>query len=417
MSEVTTPSLPVEQEQSWIAQKLEMTRQNAKRILAIGAIGIAGVSGAYMLGKNGSPHESAATAADVAQNGNPNCDDLTLENVAASYGTGKFLPAAKGGIHNANEAASYTKSLFDKNGPLSGTADRASLAVIAAAVSDAALEKQSTNNSYNYNFQFDQHVGMNKNEAEKLCKDEYRVLGETVGYDDNAIASGQQYTAFTAVKKDGQVVDLRLEHKTADKGDIEGITYAPQNTKNKDQLNGFNKVIVQEDGEIDVVGWLPTSAKKVSKHEAPAGHKRSHHKAPAGHNPSNEHAPAGSNQKRQNVNGGGHSGSGVNQKGIKRGPSPERNAGPAPGNRNHGPSKQGPTPHAAPGPHPTPGPGAGGPVPSPESQPGPAPAPSPSPSPETTPTPTPTGTTPTPTPSGGKGSEPTCTPSEYTPCS
>src|SRR5438309_2131888 len=116
--EASTATIATNQEQGWIAQKLEMTRHTALRSAAIGGVLLAGLGAAYAVGRSGSSPEGApaASAADVSSD--PNCNDLQLGNVASSYGVGKFLPAAPNGVNNANQAASYTKSLFDKNGPL-----------------------------------------------------------------------------------------------------------------------------------------------------------------------------------------------------------------------------------------------------------------------------------------------------------
>jgi len=410
-----------------MSRGLNVLRSHSRELVAAGAILPAAI-GMTACGGDKTKEAKApqGTTIDV------NCDHLTLTNSAFDYETGKFLPPAKDGIGNDNEDAAYTQSLFSAKGPLAGKADRASLAAVDAAITHPALE-QNTNVTYDIVHQFIQTMNKLDNpstgdaEAKRLCEVERVVLGSTVKFEADAITQGEEFITLASINGKSDLKGIRPEQHTA-QNTIAGATFKVRAegqtvtlAGKKVTLNGFHKVVFEEDGDIDITGV--EKAKGGNKHALqnhPSGRKPSHENAPAGHNPDHqEKAPAGSQQQQHQQQGSGQT-THPNHKGktgggtTQPGKSPEKNQGP-----NNGPTTgpvKGPNHGATTGPENTPSGGGGGGTP-PEQPEQPTPTTTPE---QPTPTTTPEQPKPTPTPTstpGNKGSEPgDCVPSEYTPC-
>jgi hypothetical protein len=412
MSEMPAAIAVEQAEQGWMTRLAESARDHSRELAAVTLTVVAALGAVACGGGKSSSGEQLSQAAAISAN----CNDLTLTNSANAFPTGKFLPAApNSAVSSSNQAADYTKSWFGKSGPLAGTADRASLAVIDAAIAAPALQGN-TNNSYSYGFQFTQEYNKlsdpnaGQAEAVKLCNDENRVIGETESYnngnpDQPAIKKGEQYTTFTAVEGSSDITGLNLEHETASH-DINGVTFEAQGGT----LHGFTEVIVEGNGTIDVKGYLPTGGKTPSQSQAPSGSHKQH-----GQNSSGSTSSAGNGGGSRTSTGNGGGGTSGTSNGTshnraespKTGPVPEHNKQGASPGPNHG---KGGNTGTRPGPLPSPNTGGGNhgttpnaPAPTPNTTPS-----TPTPPPETTPTPPPPTTTPTPTPPPTKGPEPPC---------
>jgi hypothetical protein len=434
-------AIPAPEKRGVFSRLGEMSR-NAKAGLAAGiavvgaAVSLTGIATAQSGNK-----ERASGSADRAE--------ITLSNVASTYEDANFLPADKGNINNNNDAARYTRSHFNENGPLAGTADRASIAAVHAAIVAPALEgDRATKTTASYEATFDQAMskmsGDNAEQAaDKLSKDADSVLGQTLGFDNDAIAKGEQFTQFDAVEKNGVVTDLSLERGIATKT-IGGVTYKVQNSESK--LHGFTEVVVDDEGNMYVKGYIPTGGKQKSDENSPSGKKTDKQDSPSGRTASQSsqqgggetEARQGSGEGNQTSTGRGSTGGSQGGGGkSKKGKSPESQPGPNVGQGKTGDKgpKSGGNEGAKPGPSitpngggesaPAPGPNGGGepaPAPNPTGSgdtPNPVPNPAPNPNGDggtpNTPPPTGGGDTPPNTPPPAKGAQPVAPPSKYTP--
>lgn len=335
--------------------------------------------GAYACGNKQDNNESSASLGPVSAE----CENITLTNVAfENYDNGKFLPRApKSEFTGNNSAAKYSQDLFDKDGPLAGTADAGSLAVISAAISTPALEKSSTSTDYSYTEQFSNDLSKLTSDNEKvasdfakeLCTEQVGVLGKTAGYEETAIADGEQYTEFRAINGKNSLTGLRLVRKKADRA-ISGLVYKVQNQQEgQTKLHGFTKVIVEGDGTIDILGYLPTSGKQSADRPGTSNGSKSTKGTGVGQETTG-HDGGGIKKGEQGCGDSGKTNCGGGE-GTNEG-----NEGKTPGKTKKPQSTPTPPPQRTPEPTPTPPPQQ-----TPEPTPTPSKTPEPSPTPERTP--------------------------------
>jgi hypothetical protein len=300
-------------EQSRLAQlKNTIVRSQAVKWAVGGAAGLLLIGGAYEAGQS-----SNSNAEAQGQGSTPTateyCGNITLTDSVDQLAQFKFLSSTKSGsIKSSKEAANYSQSLFDKNGPLAGEADnRASASIVDAVFVSATANKNFVNEDDMHTTFNNDMAALNRAKvgkadqadkyAKNLCEKENAVLGVTEAYEANAINVGDQIIEVIPVESKDGIKDFTLKHSSSPKT-IGGLTYRLRLNKQTVQINGkevelngsAGTITLPGDGSIYIVNSkLPTGGEKPEHNNNPAGQKPKHHKAPAGDKPNHNKTPAG----------------------------------------------------------------------------------------------------------------------------
>ncbi len=199
---------------------------------------------------------------------NGNCNNQNQINVEYSGNPDEIIPQKSNNqeiskVNDDNRAAKYLEGLFSKNGPMGKNYDPAVIATFWAligypATTDGYQTKDSilATFSSSYNQMTTNNKGFNNLSANKFCKVNETIMSQTFDYENIAIAKGNLITQIDAVTKNGKIDNIDLKSFNA-KDNISGIVFKIQN---KSALNGFIEVVIDDQGNVWVIGgFQPTS--------------------------------------------------------------------------------------------------------------------------------------------------------------
>lgn len=282
---------PVEAQAGFWDRAKERGMQGVAILVATGALALGACSG------DKEPTDTVPTSRKDAVE---QCDKFEGADAAANgskYLSEAFLP--KGKVENNKQAMEYIHELFDKNGPLAGEGDIASLAAIMAAVVEPANDGVVTDINYDYFATFQNRIAAyqgkdGQDAAAKDCKTAWDTLTQVAEYDGNWAQKGEEVTEFVAVRdveNEDEALQNRIIGMNFSKGatneTLKGIALELRGTSK--ELDGFVEVLITEDGRIFVKGITAGEGGNVTNNgETPEGTQPDTTEVPDGETPGEE---------------------------------------------------------------------------------------------------------------------------------
>jgi len=186
-------------------QEATIINVSGRRVAAGLLVATLGVGSLVACSSENTSNTGSATDTHVAF-----CGELTFSNAAADstiYGSEAALPKQPT-VHGPSEVAPYINSLFDKNGPLAGKGDAASLALIEAAVTEPAQDHKVFDPKRSIIGAFDskasEYAGPNGLTTAKAdCNASFDVLSQVAKYNNRWAAKGGQVLGYLALHRTG----------------------------------------------------------------------------------------------------------------------------------------------------------------------------------------------------------------------
>lgn len=283
----------------------------SRKLGAVIAAGALAISAGGYFGFNALASDSknarhvAPRGANVGKNTDPSCKNSKFVPEASNptkFNTEAFFPHTNK-LNNRDDVRTYTKDLFDGDGPLGQNIDANSLAVIMATVVKPSHDGAAVNPGYDYSKAFSDSLAEYNHEggitaAMRDCTLAKDTLNQVADYDANWAQKGDTVTLFQA-QRDTQNADKSKQNdivgmvqvKQVTEETLSGIAMKLRDTSKG--LDGFTEVLLTKDGKLYVKGVTVGEGQATQAVQI----------GPTG--PQNNAKLGGNNQKNTNNNGNG----------------------------------------------------------------------------------------------------------------